>query len=1210
MPPPITRVQLRLGLDCILKMRYAREGLSQKESAAEAALQSAGRAMVAEHYWSCSPPDIDGRRMSGARVIGKAIRRAKSEGQPIRIRDVALRVDGILVRIGELTVRPDRWEVAEIFGKRMPADPEELRSGTGAIRVAWRPYLADLAVSRALTERWLAEHSASVESVARIQVSATMVGLRGDGREGPTCVIDEFRLSETGIDGAVQVDTRRGSREEGDRCFARVPLDRGETDRFFTRSPLVARTDGTEIVEGRPPPGDLGVGVPEAIDELRRVATTRQWPAPEQCISAHCKQCEFRVPGDPGSGFARCWGDDAVYRPDHILNMERLTDQQLQIAITRDGRRATVKSLARDDLRPIQKPHAEADGRTVRIDETLETWARERRALTADSTNMAETGPTHFLSLEVAQTPIPSWPGARPFEGTPFAFSAHRLPTEASALDQRVALPGFAQCEVADPRRMFVSALREQIGDRGPVYAWHIVAFTALRALRSSLTAEGARAGDAELVEFLSGLIGDQRGEGRLRDLMVIARGYAPPIAGLSLALRNFTRHVWKFQRISSAFQPGQGAQDDPRTYADPVDPARSLPPAPPLRRDLADSPATPTNDSERALTAPLLWLQCRTGMRQDIGAVQETLRAWGHLRSASILMAHHFLVNVAPVLAQQSADRNPRIFVSSTFRDFREERNLLKQQVEPQINKFAQNRMVRATVIDLRWGITDEQSSRGRTLPLCLQQVEHCRPFFVGLLGQRYGWVPAPKEFPGELVQRMPWLRKHVGGSSLTELEIRYGTLEAAIAKDDAYFYFRDAAYAAGKGPDFETTSPEEITKLESLKQAIRERGFHLREGYQDPRAFAKSVTDDLWAKIDALYPADLLGDAALEDWTAHRSYATQLIRSYQSDDTELQSVRACITDARIARVTIVGRSGTGKSALLAKSLEPYLFSNSAVVVQHFVGVGATPARVAEVARRIVAVSRSLLGVDSSAPGFDEPADAAQTLRALGAAARARGASLVIAIDGLEAAQGAEDFAWLRAAPHPGVKLILTALPSGVIAKTRAARSSCRRIKVGPLDAPRARAMVMALLEREAHSLPNAEINRILAHPSAGVPAFLNALLTELMVSADHEGLAARLRECLAARTLAGLHLIALRRIESELGEAFVDAALRQLASAPAGVTESELVAGVDKMHAELAALRLRLGNELVDAGGLISLPAGAFADAVRSRYRLRVAE
>ena len=1210
MPAPLTRVQLRLGLDCILKLRYAREGLPQQESGTEAALREAGRAMVIAHYWSCFPPDIDARRMPGPQAIEKAMSRARAEGQPIRIRDVALRVDGVVVRIGELTVSTDRWEVAEVFGKRMPPDLDELWSRTGAIRFEWRPYLADLAVSRALTERWLAQHSASAESVARTQVSVTMVGLREGIRDAPTRVIDEFRVSATGIDGPVQVDTRRGSREEGDRCFARVPLDRGEADRFFTRSPLVARTHGTKAVKGRPIPSDRGVWVPEAIDELRRVAATRQWPSPEQCLSTRCKHCEFRVPGAPDSGFTRCWGDDAVHRPDHVLNMPRLTESQLETAIARDGRRATVRSLDQDAVRTSQKSHSETDGRTVRIDEALEAWARQRMDAAADSANFADSGPAHFVSLEAAHAPIPAWPGARPFETTPFAFSAHRLPTEASALDRRVALPGFAQCEVADPRRMFVSELRAQIGDRGPVYAWHIAAFTVLRELRSSLAAERARAGDAELIEFISGLIGDRGNEGRLRDLMAIARGYMPPIVGFSFALSNFTRHVWKFRRIASAFQPGQVARDDPRTYADPVDPARSLPPAPPLGRDLAESPAAPTDESERDWAAHLLWLHCRTGMRQDIGAVHDTLRAWGHLRSASILMAHHFLAHVAPVLARQGADRNPRIFVSSTFRDFRAERNLLKQQVEPELNKRAQNRMVRTTVIDLRWGITDEQSNKGMTLPLCLKQVEHCRPFFVGLLGQRYGWVPPSGAFPSELVQRMPWLREHVGGSSVTELEIRHGTLQATIANEDAFFYFRDPAYAAGKGPDFETQSIEEIAKLEALKQAIRERGFRLSEGYATPGAFADSVTTDLWSKIDEIYQADLLGDAALEDWTAHASYARQLTRSYQPDETELQSVRACITDARVGRVTIVGRSGAGKSALLAKSLEPYLFSNSAVVVQHFVGVGATPARVTEVAWRIVAVARSLLGVDSSAPGFDAPADAAQTLRALGAAARARGASLVSASDGLDAAHGAGDFAWLKAPTTPGVKLVLTSLPSGAMAKTPAPRGSSRRIQVRPLDAPRARAMVMALLEREARSLPDPEIDRILAHPGARIPAFLDALLVELMVSADHEGLAARLRECLAARSLAGLHAIALERIESELGASFVATALRHVASVPAGRTESELVAAVGDKHAELAALRLRLGNELVDAGGLVSLPPGAFADAVLSRYRLRVAE
>ena len=42
---------------------------------------------------------------------------------------------------------------------------------------------------------------------------------------------------------------------------------------------------------------------------------------------------------------------------------------------------------------------------------------------------------------------------------------------------------------------------------------------------------------------------------------------------------------------------------------------------------------------------------------------------------------------------------------------------------------------------VDLRWGITDEQ--KGEVLPICLAEIERCRPYFIGLLGERYGWVP-----------------------------------------------------------------------------------------------------------------------------------------------------------------------------------------------------------------------------------------------------------------------------------------------------------------------------------------------------------------------------------------------------------------------------------------------------------------------------------
>lgn len=48
------------------------------------------------------------------------------------------------------------------------------------------------------------------------------------------------------------------------------------------------------------------------------------------------------------------------------------------------------------------------------------------------------------------------------------------------------------------------------------------------------------------------------------------------------------------------------------------------------------------------------------------------------------------------------------RVFLSSTFRDFNEERKLLAPQVFPELNRRARERGVE---VDLRWGVTQEQA-------------------------------------------------------------------------------------------------------------------------------------------------------------------------------------------------------------------------------------------------------------------------------------------------------------------------------------------------------------------------------------------------------------------------------------------------------------------------------------------------------------------
>jgi hypothetical protein len=87
---------------------------------------------------------------------------------------------------------------------------------------------------------------------------------------------------------------------------------------------------------------------------------------------------------------------------------------------------------------------------------------------------------------------------------------------------------------------------------------------------------------------------------------------------------------------------------------------------------------------------------------------------------------------------------RTAKVFISSTFRDMHTERDHLVKVVFPELRERLLPYRVYLDDIDLRWGITEEESRKDRVLDLCLQQIDECRPFFIGILGERYGWVPA----------------------------------------------------------------------------------------------------------------------------------------------------------------------------------------------------------------------------------------------------------------------------------------------------------------------------------------------------------------------------------------------------------------------------------------------------------------------------------
>ena len=89
------------------------------------------------------------------------------------------------------------------------------------------------------------------------------------------------------------------------------------------------------------------------------------------------------------------------------------------------------------------------------------------------------------------------------------------------------------------------------------------------------------------------------------------------------------------------------------------------------------------------------------------------------------------------------------RLFVSSTFGDFKLERNVLQEQVFPSLDAYCAAKGYQFYPIDLRWGVSEEAQLDQRTTEICLGEVEaasgHPPPNFLIMLGNRYGWVPLP---------------------------------------------------------------------------------------------------------------------------------------------------------------------------------------------------------------------------------------------------------------------------------------------------------------------------------------------------------------------------------------------------------------------------------------------------------------------------------
>lgn len=419
-----------------------------------------------------------------------------------------------------------------------------------------------------------------------------------------------------------------------------------------------------------------------------------------------------------------------------------------------------------------------------------------------------------------------------------------------------------------------------------------------------------------------------------------------------------------------------------------------------------------------------------------------------------------------------QSTDRQIRVFISSTFLDMQEERDVLVKKIVPQLRKLCDERAVTWTEVDLRWGITDEQKAEGKVLPLCLEEIHRCRPYFIGLLGERYGSLPS--EISADLIERQPWLEQHLD-KSITALEIIHGVLRNPKMAGHAYFYFRDAKYVETLGDNEKKTFAAENTqnaeKLQHLKENIRHSGFPVRENYPDSKALGELVLADLTKVINEIWPEGSRPDPLDREAMDHEAYAQSREHVYIGRQEYFDRLNTHAAASDTQPLVILGESGSGKSALLANWVARYRQAHpDALVLQHYIGATPYSPYWAAMLRRLMGEFKRRLGILQDIPDQPDALRNAFPNWLYMAAAKGRVVLVLDALNQLEDRDGAPDLVWLPPVLPENVRLIVSTLPGRPLDEIQ--KRHWPTLKVERLSADERRKLIAEYLAHHAKSL------------------------------------------------------------------------------------------------------------------------------------------
>lgn len=531
------------------------------------------------------------------------------------------------------------------------------------------------------------------------------------------------------------------------------------------------------------------------------------------------------------------------------------------------------------------------------------------------------------------------------------------------------------------------------------------------------------------------------------------------------------------------------------------------------------------------------------------------------------------------------------RLFVSSTFRDLMPEREQLIKKVFPRLRAACRERGIEFTEIDLRWGITEEEASSGKLLRICVEEIDKCRPYIIGIVGSRYGFTPGADAIAQDpiLFEEHPWLRDHVlSGKSITDVEFTHGMLNS---------HNTEHAFVYDQSNKKDIKEADRVS-LSDLLSRVKQVGIPHRN-FDSAEEFGEQVLSDMLGVIERDFPISDRDTELARARESHEAFALNRRHSYVTDRQYKTSFNEYInSDSK--PLVIWGRSGLGKSSLLASLVSSYREENpNAFIIEHYVGAGASASDAADVIRHIMLEIKERYQLTDAIPSQTNQLREEFPLWL----AKVQSEKLVLAIDALNQLTGLDgELHWLPDFIPANVRLIVSVIPGEWLDELT--KREWQLLELMPLDESIRERITKEYLIRYRKVLSPEQLAAITKSERTSSPIFLRTLLEEIRIYGHFSHLTDRIEHYLAAEDESQLFHSVLLRMEEDHGKELVGKVMTSIWASRFGLSESELLEITSLTRLELSIFLKALDYHLMQRGGLYTFFHNYLREGVEARY------